>query len=205
MTVTGYPRKFSSPHRIPTNPVIHKKQANPTRRLRTISSAPHQAAAQDNTKNPRPRINLLIGGWLSSTGFWSLSLHSSAPLVRSFKANRINARATVRAARAAERAAVAAQAGSDLARSSLDDLQRAYLYIFEINEIDIQFILKAPLAIAISGSPFYPSARMFLKNYGKTPANIVSAGMIIDVTRDIPEKNRTYNYPTAHAGRARSH
>jgi hypothetical protein len=90
-------------------------------------------------------------------------------------------------AAAARQTAAASKQNVDLARSSLHDLQRAYLFVFEIKEIEIWDILEAPLAVLLTQNPIYPSAQMFLKNYGKTPANIVSMGIFIDVTSGLPE------------------
>lgn len=68
----------------------------------------------------------------------------------------------------------------EIAKSSLHDLQRSYMFLTEFSD---------PYYPPIHIDPYekqYPSAKISIKNYGKTPANITNATISIEICSGLP-------------------
>lgn len=109
----------------------------------------------------------------------------SGDMQRSIRVSRLTAIAAVRQARSTTRLVGASDRHVELFQSSLYDLQRAYMLLKNILPIDIAKVLLR--ATALPGPPLYPSVTITVKNYGKTPGNIQSVGIVIEIAAAIPD------------------
>jgi hypothetical protein len=108
----------------------------------------------------------------------------SGDMQRSIRVSRLTAMAAVRQSRSTTRLVGASDQHVELFQSSLYDLQRAYMLLKNILPIDIAQVLLR--AAALPGTPLYPSVTVTVKNYGKTPGNIQSVGIVIEIAAAIP-------------------
>jgi hypothetical protein len=111
---------------------------------------------------------------------------------RSLRILRLATLAGVRQSRATVKLAETGDRHADLAESSLHDLQRAYIHLHSMQPMQIAEILSNSRAGAY---PIYPVVRISLKNFGKTPGNIRSAGILVDISDEIPPIATEQNLP----------
>ena len=123
--------------------------------------------------------------WWSTRRLQQFAEIQSREMRRSIRISRLAALASARQARAAIRLAEDSREHVALVRASLHELQRAYIHLHRVQPRNIADILSPQATVGLV-QPIYPIIRISLKNFGKTPGNVRSAGIFVDITDDLP-------------------
>jgi len=119
-------------------------------------------------------------------------------------------RVTNRQARLTKEAVIAANVQADTAKKSLTDIERPYLFVFNVGRLNTEEIVEIDIEEQDSGDGLLLSVTYSLANYGKIPAIIkhaqsgLSAGADPETPERVPYSHTLITAPIVAAGEIRN-